>query len=136
MENVNEKEKTKALAAAKEVTENVKRARILENYNRSNQVRKRRRLEYSQNAREIDLHCWCFCEGESSHNYSSEERQKLAAIGGLNIEGLSVIDGTVHEIPGEVIHVDQDEAFSTFRDPETSVSDCSDVEEAEDSSAI
>ena len=40
----------------------------------------------------------------------SEESQKLADIGGLNIEGLSVIDGT------EVIHVDQDGAFSTFRD--------------------
>ena len=60
----------------------------------------------------------------------SEESQKLADIGGLNIEGLSVIDGT------EVIHVDQDGAFSTFRDPGNSDSHYSDVEEAEDSSAI
>ena len=66
----------------------------------------------------------------------SEESQKLADIGGLNIEGLSVIDGVGHEIPGEEIHVDQDRAFSAFRDPEISDSDCSDVEEAEDSSAI
>ena len=66
----------------------------------------------------------------------SEERQTLAAIGGMNIEGLSIIDGIEHEIPGEVIHVDQDRAFSAFRDPENSDSDYSDVEEAEDSSAI
>ena len=66
----------------------------------------------------------------------SEERQKLAAIGGMNIEGLSVIDGVENEIPADVIHVDQDRAFSAFRDPEISDSDCSDVEEAEDSSAI
>ena len=66
----------------------------------------------------------------------SEKRQKLADIGGLSVEGLSVIDGTELEIPGEVIHVDQDGAFSTFRDPGNSDSHYSDVEEAEDSSAI
>ena len=60
-----------------------------------------------------------------------EERQALAAIRGLNIEGLSVMDGIEPEIPGEVIHLDQDRAFSAFRDP-----DYSDVEEGEDSSAI
>ena len=54
MENVIEKEKTKALAAAKEVSENTKRAKLLENYNRSSQLKKQRRLEVSQNAREID----------------------------------------------------------------------------------
>ena len=54
VENVKEKEKTKALAAAKEVSENTKRAKLLENYNRSSQLRKQRRLEESQNAREID----------------------------------------------------------------------------------
>ena len=32
----------------------------------------------------------------------SEERQTLAAIRGLNIEGLSIIDGIEPEIPGEV----------------------------------
>ena len=57
VENVKEKEKNKALAADIEVSENVKRAKILENYNRSNHFRKQRRLEDSQNAREIDLHC-------------------------------------------------------------------------------
>ena len=61
----------------------------------------------------------------------SEERQTLTAIGGTNIEGLPIIDGIEHEIPGEVIHVDQDRAFSAFRDPENSDSDYSDVEEAE-----
>ena len=66
VENVKEKEKMKVLAAAKEVSENVKRAKI----------------------------------------------------------------------PGEVIHLDQDRAFSSFRDPENSDSDYSDVEEGEDSSAI
>ena len=66
----------------------------------------------------------------------SEKRQKLADTGGLSVEGLSVIDGTELEIPGEVIHVDQDGAFSTFRDPGNSDSHYSDVEEAEDSSAI
>ena len=66
----------------------------------------------------------------------SEERQKLADIGGLNVEGLSAIDSTALEIPGEVIHVDQDGAFSIFRDPGNSDSYYSDVEEAEDSSAI
>ena len=66
----------------------------------------------------------------------SEERQTLAAIRGLSIEGLSVMDGIEPEIPGEVIHLDQDRAFSAFRDPENSDSDYSDVEEDEDSSAI
>ena len=46
---------SKVLAAAKEVSENVKRAKILENYESSNQLRKQRRLEDSQNAREFDL---------------------------------------------------------------------------------
>ena len=50
VENVKEKKKMKVLAAAKEVSENVKRAEILENYNSSNQLRKQRRLEDSQNA--------------------------------------------------------------------------------------
>ena len=54
----------------------------------------------------------------------------------MNIEGLSVIDGVGHEIPGEEIHVDQDRAFSAFRDPENSDSDYSNVEEAEDSLEI
>ena len=54
VENVEEKEKMKVLAAAKEVSENVERAKILENYNSSNQLRKQRRLEDSQNAREFD----------------------------------------------------------------------------------
>ena len=54
MENVKEKEKMKVLAAAQEVSENVKRAKILENYNSSNQLRQQRRLEDSQNAREFD----------------------------------------------------------------------------------
>ena len=56
----------------------------------------------------------------------SDERQTLAAIRDLNIEGLSVIDGIEPEIPGEVIHLDKDQAFSAY----------SDVEESEDSSAI
>ena len=54
VENVKEREKMKVLAAAKEVSENVKRAKILENYESSNQLRKQRRLEDSQNAREFD----------------------------------------------------------------------------------
>ena len=54
VENVKEKEKMKVLAAAEEVSENVKRAKILENYDSSNQLRKQRRLEDSQNAREFD----------------------------------------------------------------------------------
>ena len=66
----------------------------------------------------------------------SEERQTLAAIGGLNIEDLAIIDGIEPEVAGEVIHVDQDRAFSAFRDPENSESDYSDVEEGENSSAI
>ena len=57
-------------------------------------------------------------------------------VGGLNIEGLSVIDGIEPEIPGQVIHLDQDRAFSAFRDQKNSDSDYSDVEEGEDSSAI
>ena len=57
MESVKEKEKMKAVAAAKAVSENVKRANIFENCNRSNHLRKQKRLEDSQNAREIDLHC-------------------------------------------------------------------------------
>ena len=44
----------KVLAAAKEVSENVKRAKILENCNSINQLRMQRRLEDSQNAREFD----------------------------------------------------------------------------------
>ena len=67
---------------------------------------------------------------------SSDERQTLAAIRDLNIEGLSVIDGIEPEIPGEVIHLDQDRAFSAYRDPENTDSDYSDVEEDENSSAI
>ena len=54
VENVKEMEKTKVLAAAKEVSENVKRAKILENYNSSNQLKKQRRMEDNQNAREFD----------------------------------------------------------------------------------
>ena len=54
VENVKEIKKMKVLAAAKEVSENVKKAKILENYNSSNQLRKQRRLEGSQNAREFD----------------------------------------------------------------------------------
>ena len=54
VENVKEREKMKVLAAAKEVSENVKRAKILENYESSNQLRKQRRLEDRQNAREFD----------------------------------------------------------------------------------
>ena len=53
-----------------------------------------------------------------------------------SIEGLSVIDGIEPEIPGEVIHLDQDRAFSAFRDLENSDSDYSDVKGGEDSSAI
>ena len=66
----------------------------------------------------------------------SEERQTLAAIRGLSIEGLSVMDGIGPKIPGEVIHLGQDRAFSAFRDPENSDLDYSDVEEGENSSAI
>ena len=44
VENVKEREKMKVLAAAKEVSENVKRAKILENYESSNRLRKQRRL--------------------------------------------------------------------------------------------
>ena len=52
VENVKEREKMKVLAAAKEVSsENVKGAKILENYESSNQLTKQRRLEDSQNAR-------------------------------------------------------------------------------------
>ena len=54
VENVKEMKKMKVLAAAKGVSENVKRAKILENYNSSNQLRKQRRLEDRQNAREFD----------------------------------------------------------------------------------
>ena len=54
VENVKEIKKMKVLAAAKEVSENVKRAKILENYNSCNQLRTQRRLEDSQNAREFD----------------------------------------------------------------------------------
>ena len=50
-----------------------------------------------------------------------------------NVEGLSVIEP---EIPGEVIHLDQDRAFSAFRDLENSDSDYSDIKGGEDSSAI
>ena len=45
VESVREMKKTKALAATKEVSENGKKAMILENYNRSNQLRKQRQLE-------------------------------------------------------------------------------------------
>ena len=54
VENVKEMKKMKVLAAAKGVSENVKRAKILENYNSCNQLRKQRRLEDRQNAREFD----------------------------------------------------------------------------------
>ena len=54
VENVKERERMKVLAAAKEVSENVKRAKVLENYENSNQLKKQRRLEDSQNAREFD----------------------------------------------------------------------------------
>ena len=40
VDNVKEMEKMKAVAAAKEVSENVKKAKILEIYNGSNQLRK------------------------------------------------------------------------------------------------
>ena len=62
--------------------------------------------------------------------------QYNTTIRGLNVQGLSVIDGTELEIPEEVIHVDQDRAFSTFRDPGNSELHYSNVEEVEDSSAI
>ena len=45
VESVREMKKTKALAATKEVSENGEKAMILENYNRSNQLRKQRQLE-------------------------------------------------------------------------------------------
>ena len=54
VENVKEKEKMIVLTAAKEVSENVNREKILENYESSNQLRKQRRLEDSQNTREFD----------------------------------------------------------------------------------
>jgi hypothetical protein len=54
VENVRDKEKMKSLAAAKEVAENLKRTKILENYDRNNQLRKQRRLKDRQNAIEID----------------------------------------------------------------------------------
>ena len=100
MESVKEKKKMKAVAAAKEASENVKRANILENYNRSNHWRKQWRLEDSQNAREIDLRSWSFPRDSRLTIIRSEERQKLADIGGLNVEGLSVIDDTELVIPG------------------------------------
>ena len=46
------------------------------------------------------------------------------------------MDGIEPEIPGEVIHLDQDRAFSAYRDPENTDSDYSDVGEDENSSAI
>ena len=54
VENVRDKEKMKVVAAAKEASEKVKRAKILQSYNRSNQLRKQKRLEDRQHAREID----------------------------------------------------------------------------------
>ena len=64
----------------------------------------------------------------------STDRQALVALGGLNLEGIALNDGEEPEVPGEVIHVDEDRAFSAFRNADDSASDYSDVEEDEDGS--
>ena len=95
-------------------------------------MKRQRRREDSQNAREFDPETAAVnFEYDWRGTAASKEEEKINAIGGMNIEGLSVIDGIEHEIPGEVIDDDQDRGFSAFRDPENS-----DVEEAEVFSAI
>jgi hypothetical protein len=144
VENVRDKEKMKSLAAAKEVAENLKRAKILENYDRNNQLRKQRRLKDRQNFVSVAMDTLktpemkiCIADAFARDSrltiIRSEERQTLAAIGALDVGLVNIDEGIEPEIIGDDIHVDNDRAFSAFRDPENSDSDYSDVEEGEDS---
>ena len=56
----------------------------------------------------------------------SNDRQALAALGGLTIE-VDHMSGVEPENSGDVIHVDDDSAFSAYRD-NAEDSDSSDVE--------
>ena len=49
----------------------------------------------------------------------------------LNFVGPEPIGGDEAEVPGEIILIDEDWAFSAFRDVDDSASDYSDVEEME-----
>ena len=53
----------------------------------------------------------------------SVEREAVVALEALNFVGPEPIGGEEPEVPGDVIHVDDDRAFSAFRDPEDSASD-------------
>ena len=56
----------------------------------------------------------------------SDDRQALAALGGLTME-VDHMNGVEPEKSGDVIHVDDDSAFSAYRD-NAEDSDSSDVE--------
>ena len=59
----------------------------------------------------------------------SPEREAMVALCSLSDEGPDLTEGEEPEVPGEVIRVDEDRAFSAFNDPDDSASDFSDVEE-------
>ena len=61
----------------------------------------------------------------------SEERKAMVAFDRMNFVEPEPIDGDEAEVPGEVIPIDYDRAFTAFRQNEDSASDYSDVEEGE-----
>ena len=61
----------------------------------------------------------------------SPEQEAMVALCSLGEKGPDPTEGEEPEIPGEVIRVDEDRAFSAFNDPDDSASDYSDVEEME-----
>ena len=71
-----------------------------------------------------DLHSYFF--RNSFALIRSDDRQALAALGGLTIE-VDHMNGVEPENSGDVIHVDDDSAFSAYRD-NAEDSDSSDVE--------
>ena len=61
----------------------------------------------------------------------SPEQEAMVALCSLGEKGPDPTEGEEPEVPGEVIRVDEDRAFSAFNDPDDSASDYSDVEEME-----
>ena len=55
----------------------------------------------------------------------------MVALGGLNSDVPEPIEGDEPEVAGEVIHIDDDQAFTAYRSDDDSASDYSDVEERE-----
>ena len=65
----------------------------------------------------------------------SDDRQAPVASGGRNLDGPDTMDGDEPEVPGDKILVDDDGAFSAFRDAEDSEPDDSITDECGDGAA-